>query len=224
MRIKAFTLIELLVVVSIITLLIAILLPALSAAREKAIVVTCLSRLRQVSTASTMYAMDNKQTFPDRGSKYTYLPHCIVVGPVDLNKTFFLPYLQDRDRMAFCPGKVNEVRGPDVHVNYVKNYITYQYFNNRSSSWASARNSWLADPPDITTVLSRGTLPLWGCLTVEKRLTGAWLSHDVPEVDILPEGMNTTCVDGSAQWYPWPTLESYWVTTIDNYYWPRSDY
>lgn len=58
---RAFTLIELLVVISIISLLIAILLPALSKARSAARSLTCLSNIRQVGTAATIYAGDHNQ-------------------------------------------------------------------------------------------------------------------------------------------------------------------
>ena len=54
----AFTLIELLVVVSIISLLIAILLPSLRRAREQALVVTCQSNLRQQLIGMTVYSSD----------------------------------------------------------------------------------------------------------------------------------------------------------------------
>jgi prepilin-type N-terminal cleavage/methylation domain-containing protein len=56
---KAFTLIELLVVISIIALLIAILLPALGAARKSAVRLECLAKLKQVHVATTAYAVDN---------------------------------------------------------------------------------------------------------------------------------------------------------------------
>src|SRR5574340_310653 len=53
---RSFTLIELLVVVAIIAVLISILLPALSAAREKARTVLCSTHLREFGRAEQAYA------------------------------------------------------------------------------------------------------------------------------------------------------------------------
>lgn len=55
----AFTLIELLVVISIIAILMAIMMPALSRAREQAKTITCSSRLKDIGAAFNFYAMDN---------------------------------------------------------------------------------------------------------------------------------------------------------------------
>ncbi len=63
-RASAFTLIELLVVISIIALLIALLLPALSRARESAHMVRCLSNTRQIGTAMAAYVNDHRQVPP----------------------------------------------------------------------------------------------------------------------------------------------------------------
>jgi len=63
-RRDAFTLIELLVVVAIIVTLIAILLPALSGAREQAKSVTCCSMLRQIYTLNLIYADEQNGWLP----------------------------------------------------------------------------------------------------------------------------------------------------------------
>ncbi len=63
-RQRGFTLIELLVVVAIMALLIAILLPNLGAARQRAKTTVCLSNLRQLATAAFNYAGTYDGLFP----------------------------------------------------------------------------------------------------------------------------------------------------------------
>jgi prepilin-type N-terminal cleavage/methylation domain-containing protein len=75
----AFTLIELLVVIAIVAVLMGVLLPALSGAREAGRATACLSNHRQIFLACRAYADENKGSGPALGQPYGALPNWALV-------------------------------------------------------------------------------------------------------------------------------------------------
>jgi prepilin-type N-terminal cleavage/methylation domain-containing protein len=73
-RSRGFTLVELLVVIGIIAVLIAILLPALSKARDHANRVACTSNLKQLMTAVLFYTNENHYYLPYANDNETDYP------------------------------------------------------------------------------------------------------------------------------------------------------
>lgn len=120
---SAFTLVELLVVIGIIALLIALLLPALSAAREQSKSVQCLSNLRQMGVMAHAYLVANDGHYPLANYKTDSWDFSIVAGKV-------VPGLlwggRGDGRVQQCPsfdGKSNSAGDPYTGYNYNTSYL-----------------------------------------------------------------------------------------------------
>ena len=93
--VSGFTLIELLVVIAVIVLLAALLLPALSRAKEAGRAAACSNNLRQLAIASTTYSLDNKGRLP-------YFLEWLFTQPGDLTSGRLFPYLKNKS-VYLCP-------------------------------------------------------------------------------------------------------------------------
>ncbi len=137
-RKRLFTLIELLVVIAIIAILAAILLPALSKARERAKATNCINNLKQLHGGVMLYIGD-----------YGWYPAAWSGNTPEKNwKTDILDYvapkvtdsastgLYNRSKLYACPSSTNG----NIYWSYGMNYRTYTASG--GVGWPVRRDSW----------------------------------------------------------------------------------
>ncbi len=135
-RKAAFTLIELLVVIAIIAILVALLLPVLSAAKQRAWATQCLSNVCQIGLGMKMYASDNHELYPESGTTISWGTTDIPVaqgGSVKPSRMQQIVSYTLNTNVYHCPANVNFP---------VDEQSPFNYFNGVRAAFVAAGNEF----------------------------------------------------------------------------------